>query len=74
MIHLRGKEQSHEKARPEQYACLVRDIPQAPKHMDRNEQVDTFFKKLHPDTYETCMVVTNLNKVRAFSCLEHAFC
>ena len=63
MIHLRGKEQAHEKARPQQYVCLVRDIPAPPKHMSRAEQVDAFFRKLHPDTYESCTIVTNLSKV-----------
>lgn len=64
MIHLRGKEQAHEKARPQQFACLVRDIPPRPSRMTRREQVNTFFKKLHPDTYETCVIVTNLEKVK----------
>jgi hypothetical protein len=63
MIRLRGKEQAHAHARPQQFACLVRDIPAPPKHMARREQVDAFFKKLHSDTYQTCMIVTNVKKV-----------
>ncbi|KAG0579805.1 hypothetical protein M758_4G125800 [Ceratodon purpureus] len=63
MIRLRGKEQAHESAKPQQFACLVRDIPAPPKHMSRREQVNTFFKKLHSDTYETCMIVTNVRKL-----------
>lgn len=64
MISLRGKEQAHEKARPQQFACLVRDIPARPSRMTRREQVNTFFKKLHPDTYETCVIILNLKKVK----------
>lgn len=67
MIHLRGKQQSHEKAGPQNYACLVRDIPSPPKNMRRAQQVDAFFRKLHPDTYDSCMIVTNLKKVEILS-------
>jgi len=63
MIHLRGKEQAHEQARPQQYACLVRDIPAPPKLITRTAQVNAFFRKIHPDTYESCIIVTNLKKV-----------
>ncbi|KAG0605251.1 hypothetical protein M758_9G043300 [Ceratodon purpureus] len=63
MIHLRGKEQAHEKATPQQFACLIRDIPAPPKHMSRAQQVNAFFRKIHPDTYETCLIVTNVKKL-----------
>lgn len=63
MIRLRGKELAHDHARPQQFACLVRDIPPPPKRMTRAEQVNAFFRKIHPDTYETCAIVTNLKKV-----------
>lgn len=63
MIHLRGKEQAHEKPAPQQFSCLVRDIPPKPKGMSRREQVNAFFRKIHPDTYENCLIVCNLKKV-----------
>ncbi len=65
MIDLRTSEQAHEKACVQQFSCLVRDIPKPPRGMTRVQQVDTFFKKLHPDSYEKCMVVTNHKKVKA---------
>lgn len=63
MIHLRGKEQAHEKPAPQQFSCLVRDIPPKPKGMSRREQVNAFFRKIHPDTYENCLIVCNLKKL-----------
>jgi hypothetical protein len=65
MIRLRGKEQAHEKAVPQQFSCLVRDIPAPPKHMSRAQQVHAFFRKIHPNSYESCMIVTNVKKVKA---------
>ncbi|CAM6020246.1 unnamed protein product [Sphagnum balticum] len=73
MIDLRTSEQAHEKACPQQFSCLVRDIPKPPRGMTRVQQVDTFFKKLHPDSYEKCMVVTNHKKLsEMWSKLESA--
>lgn len=63
MIRLRGKEQAREKAAPQQFSCLIRDIPPPPKGMTRREQVNAFFRKIHPDTYMNCLIVCKLNKL-----------
>ncbi|KAL1555788.1 CSC1-like protein erd4 [Salvia divinorum] len=46
----------------EQFAALVRDIPAPEKGQSINEQVDSYFKAIYPDTYYKAMVITN-NKV-----------
>ncbi|KAI5055700.1 hypothetical protein GOP47_0029616 [Adiantum capillus-veneris] len=61
VVHLRTQDQSAPKAKPQQYAVLVRDIP-PPSTGSISEEVDTFFKTLHPTTYETCIIVTNMAK------------
>ncbi|KAJ7567053.1 hypothetical protein O6H91_02G130600 [Diphasiastrum complanatum] len=48
-------------ARPEQFTVLVQNLP-PPTNGTRSEQVDAFFRKLHPDAYEKCLVVTKLHK------------
>ncbi|XP_020575065.1 CSC1-like protein ERD4 [Phalaenopsis equestris] len=45
--------------RPEDYTVLVRDIPTDPQHVSRKEQVDSYFKALHPDSFYKSMVVTD---------------
>ncbi|KAL2610803.1 hypothetical protein R1flu_022495 [Riccia fluitans] len=59
---LRAKDQSNVRAKLEQFACLVRDIPPVPNNESREEQVDSFFKRVHPGTYEKSLIVTRLNK------------
>eukprot|EP00250_Pteridium_aquilinum_P020740 c24927_g1_i1 orf=65-2185(+) len=61
VVLLRTQDQATPKARPEQYAVLVRDIP-PPASGSIEEEVDNFFRTLHPTTYETCIVVTNMAK------------
>lgn len=61
VVLLRTQEQASPKARPEQYAVLVRDIP-PPATGSMEEEVDTFFRMLHPTTYESCIIVTNMAK------------
>ena len=46
----------------EQFAALVRDIPAPEKGQSINEQVESYFKAIYPDTYYKAMVITN-NKV-----------
>ncbi|CAM6086043.1 unnamed protein product [Calypogeia fissa] len=62
VIELRSEAQMATKAPPEQFACLVRDIPKLSKDETRSEQVDHFFRTVHPDTYEKATIVTKLNK------------
>ena len=47
----------------EQFAVLVRDIPAPPADQTRKEQVDSYFKRLYPDTFYRSMVVTDNEKV-----------
>lgn len=42
---------------------LVRDIPPFEKLETRTEQVDAFFRRVHPSSYETCMIMHNFDKV-----------
>ncbi|KAH7283567.1 hypothetical protein KP509_34G013900 [Ceratopteris richardii] len=61
VVQLRTQYQSSPKARPEQYAVLVRDIPQPPSG-SISEEVDTFFRGIYPTSYESCVVVTDMSK------------
>lgn len=61
VVLLRTQDLSSPKAKPEQYAVLVRDIP-PPTSGSISEEVDTFFRTLHPGTYESCIIVTNMAK------------
>ncbi|XP_042487280.1 CSC1-like protein ERD4 isoform X2 [Macadamia integrifolia] len=45
--------------KPEQFAVLVRDIPQVPEGKNRKEQVDSYFKTIHAETFYRSMVVTD---------------
>jgi hypothetical protein len=60
---LRIREQTSAKVQPEQFAVLVRDIPKPEVHQTRSEQVDSYFRKLHPGTYEKCLVACDISKV-----------
>lgn len=61
VVLLRARYQSTERARPEQFAVLVRDIPR-PTSGTTVDEVDTFFRKLHPESYERCLVASNIDK------------
>ncbi|XP_058098946.1 CSC1-like protein ERD4 [Magnolia sinica] len=56
---LRATALASPEAKPEQFAILVRDIPSVPEGQTRKEQVDSYFKNLHPETFYRSMVVTN---------------
>ncbi|OWM63840.1 hypothetical protein CDL15_Pgr006102 [Punica granatum] len=45
--------------KPEQFAVLVRDIPDLPEGQTRKEQIDSYFKSIYPETFYRSMVVTN---------------
>lgn len=52
--------------RAEQFAVLVRDIPPSTEGYSRKEQVDTYFKRIYPETFYKSMVVTwnkEVNKI-----------
>ncbi|KAH0454230.1 hypothetical protein IEQ34_016154 [Dendrobium chrysotoxum] len=56
---LRAATRSSQAVRPEDYAVLVRDIPADLQGQSRKEQVDSYFRALHPDTFYKSMVVTD---------------
>ncbi|XP_068653991.1 CSC1-like protein ERD4 [Aristolochia californica] len=50
--------------KPEHFTVLVRDIPPLlPNGQTRKEQVDSYFRSLHPDTFYRSMVVTDNKEV-----------
>ncbi|XP_014518442.1 CSC1-like protein ERD4 [Vigna radiata var. radiata] len=48
--------------RPQQFAIVVRDIPNATQGQTKKEQVDTYFKAIYPEAFYRSMIVTD-NKV-----------
>ncbi|WCJ33500.1 Early-responsive to dehydration stress protein (ERD4) [Euphorbia peplus] len=48
--------------KPEQFAVIVRDIPDS-EGQTRKEQVDSYFKSIYPDTFYRSMVVTDNKEV-----------
>ncbi|KAH7427494.1 hypothetical protein KP509_10G046800 [Ceratopteris richardii] len=63
VMDLRLRDQASFKAKPEHFAVLVRDIPMV-SIGSVEEEVDRFFRRLHPTTYETCIVVSNVSEAR----------
>ncbi|KAL3676401.1 hypothetical protein R1sor_026349 [Riccia sorocarpa] len=62
VIELRARDQHQARARPEQFTCIVRDIPPPAENESREEQVHSFFQQLHPETYEKSLIVTGQGK------------
>ncbi|OVA11578.1 protein of unknown function DUF221 [Macleaya cordata] len=60
---LRAAALSSPEVKPEQFAILVRDIPPVPQGQTRKEQVDSYFRQLHPETFYRSMVITNNKEV-----------
>eukprot|EP00253_Pinus_taeda_P022555 PITA_22555 len=60
VVHLRVREQTSLESKPEQFAVLVRDIPPVPVGITRKEQVDSFFRRLYPETYERSLIVSDI--------------
>mgnify|MGYP006905979940 CR=1 FL=1 len=52
-----------QRAGPEEYAVLVRDIPAPTNGTTIAEAVDKYFRALHPGTYQASIVVTYGSKV-----------
>ncbi|KAL5977407.1 CSC1-like protein erd4 [Asimina triloba] len=59
---LRATSLASSEAKPEQFAVLVRDLPQPPKGQTQKELVDSYFRKLHPNTFYRSLVVTNIKE------------
>ncbi|XP_043688546.1 CSC1-like protein ERD4 [Telopea speciosissima] len=45
--------------KPEQFAVLVRDIPQVHGGQSRKEQIDSYFRTIHSETFYRSLVVTD---------------
>lgn len=60
-LDLRTTSKTSPEVKPEDFAVLVRDIP-PPQDQSRKEQVDSYFRALHPDTFYKSMVVTDNKK------------
>ncbi|XP_008784823.2 CSC1-like protein ERD4 [Phoenix dactylifera] len=60
---LRAAAKSSPEVKPEEFAILVRDIPSAPPDQTIKEQVDSYFRTLHPETFYRSLVVTDNKKV-----------
>jgi hypothetical protein len=62
VILLRTHDQSSPTAKPEQYAVLVRDVP-SPLTGSIAQEVEDYFRNLHPGDYGGSIIVTNMSKV-----------
>lgn len=62
VVKLRARELASPKAKPEHFTVMVRDIP-PPSDGSYAEEVDAFFRKLHPETYAQSLVVMDISKV-----------
>ncbi|MQM13916.1 hypothetical protein Taro_046843, partial [Colocasia esculenta] len=60
--NLRAAAKARPDVKPEDFTILVRDIPPPPEGQNRKEQVDSYFRGLHPDTFYRSMVITNNKK------------
>ncbi|GMY37719.1 CSC1-like protein ERD4 [Fagus crenata] len=49
--------------RSEQFAILVRDIPPVPEGQTRKDQVDSYFKTIHPETFYRSMVIQTTKRI-----------
>ncbi|KAG9439406.1 hypothetical protein H6P81_019571 [Aristolochia fimbriata] len=49
--------------KPEQFTVLVRDIPPPSNGQTRKEQVDSYFRSLHPDTFYRSLIITDNKEV-----------
>ncbi|KAJ0980475.1 hypothetical protein J5N97_008730 [Dioscorea zingiberensis] len=61
--NIRSAVKANPQATLEDFAVLVRDIPRAPKDQTIKDQVDSYFRALHPDTFYRSMVITDNKKV-----------
>jgi len=50
--------------RPQQFAIVVRDIPNATQGQTKKEQVDAYFKAIYPEAFYRSMIVTDNKVVR----------
>ncbi|KAE8656193.1 CSC1-like protein ERD4 [Hibiscus syriacus] len=60
---LRATALKSDEVKPEQFAVLVRDLPDVAPGQSRKQQVDTYFKSIYSHTFYRSMVVTNNKEV-----------
>lgn len=60
---LRGNALKSPEVRSEQFAALVRDVPNGPTGDTRKEQVDSYFRTIYPETFYRSLIVTENKKV-----------
>lgn len=65
VFSLRNMMHSSEVSRPQQYTVLVRDIPVSQEHEKRTEQVESFFRRVHPHSYERCMIMHDFSEAES---------
>eukprot|EP00850_Spirogloea_muscicola_P000569 SM000002S05649 [mRNA] locus=s2:1374426:1379090:- [translate_table: standard] len=61
---LRWRHQATERARPDQYTVLVRDIPPPRGIESQQEHVEAFMKDMHPGTFERAIIIQKMDKVQ----------
>lgn len=64
IVLLRIRQQKSAIARPHEFTVLVKDLPKPTVHETQSDQVDSFFRMVHPGAYDRCIVVNDLRKVR----------
>ncbi|WOL07883.1 hypothetical protein Cni_G16632 [Canna indica] len=60
--NLRATAKSSPEVKPEEFTVLARDIPPAASGQSIKDQIDSYFKALHPETFYRSMVVTDNKK------------
>lgn len=60
--NLRAAAKINTEAKPEQFAVLVRDIPAVPQGKTREEQVDSYFRTIHRETFYKSTVITDIKE------------
>ena len=63
VVYMRDRAQASAHARPQQYTVLVRDMPKPVGKESRNQQVDSFFARVHPGSYNREIPVYNIKRV-----------
>jgi calcium permeable stress-gated cation channel len=61
--NLRATAKSSAEPKPEDFTILVRDIPRHPSDQSIKDRVDSYFRRLHPDTFYRSMVVADQKEV-----------
>jgi hypothetical protein len=57
--NLRATAKSSPEPKPEDFTILVRDVPSSSSDQSIKDRVDSYFRRLHPDTFYRSMVVTD---------------